>query len=445
MKFSALLGLPTVLVPSDQAHSRVAPLYNNLNLPQSMTKGANVVTMTYTADGEKLSKAVTGGGATKNYVGGIEYAGANLEAIYYAEGRCTPNGATAFHYEYTLKDHLGNARVNFRANGTTVTFLEEMHYYPFGMLMEGIGTAAVTQNKYKYNGKELNDDFGLNLSDYGARWYDAAVGRWWSVDPLGEGYKPHSIYAYVGNNPIALIDPDGKQWADPKKDEEIAKGLQRKISSRITSETKSLSKYTEKENKIRTEIAEKGSSDKLEKQLAKAVDNIVSTKEMISELESASAVLDEMGSKDVEQKFTFNEITGSTGETYVNDNVITMDIISDANAIHESTHGYQIYKKEIIGGAKGRNIFPSGGNTVVNTEIAAYRRQFAFDPSSVTNGVPSYSGIISNLGGINRIWLIGINEKVDFSGDFLYANTILGRSIDPKIVKSIIDEHKKNK
>jgi RHS repeat-associated protein len=100
---------------------------------------------------------------------------------------------------------LGNARVNFRANGTAVTFLEEMHYYPFEMLMEGIGTAAVTQNKYKYNGKELNDDFGLNLSDYGARWYDAALGRWWSVDPLAEKHQSWSGYNYVMDNPLDLF------------------------------------------------------------------------------------------------------------------------------------------------------------------------------------------------------------------------------------------------
>jgi len=41
-------------------------------------------------------------------------------------------------------------------------------------------------NDYTYNGKELNEDFGLSLYDYGARWYDAALGRWWSVDPLGK-------------------------------------------------------------------------------------------------------------------------------------------------------------------------------------------------------------------------------------------------------------------
>jgi len=77
------------------------------------------------------------------------------------------------------------------------------------MIVEGIGTAKVTDNAYKYNGKELNEDLGLNLSDYGARWYDAALGRWWSVDPMGDGTANLSTYCYVGNNPTILIDPTG--------------------------------------------------------------------------------------------------------------------------------------------------------------------------------------------------------------------------------------------
>jgi RHS repeat-associated protein len=77
------------------------------------------------------------------------------------------------------------------------------------MLMEGSGTAAVIQNKYKYNGKELNDDLGLNLSDYGARWYDAAVGRWWSVDPMAIGTVSYSTYHYAFNNPMVFVDPNG--------------------------------------------------------------------------------------------------------------------------------------------------------------------------------------------------------------------------------------------
>jgi RHS repeat-associated protein len=179
--------------------------YNYLNLPQSFILPGGTITMTYTADGEKLSKAA--GANTKNYVSGIEYTGANLEAIYHGEGRLTPNGGN-FYYEYTLKDHLGNVRASFRANGTAVTFLEETHYYPFGMQMEGLSTTAVTNNTYKYNSKEWNDDFGLGLSDYGARWYDPSVGRWWSVDPKVDKWNQVSPYIANLNNPLVFRDAD---------------------------------------------------------------------------------------------------------------------------------------------------------------------------------------------------------------------------------------------
>jgi len=190
-------------------HKTLSLSFNHLNLPNYIAfDSGSDITMTYTADGEKLAKVA--GGVTKNYVSGIEYTGANVEAIYHGEGRCTPNG-TSFFYEYTIKDHLGNARVTFRANGTAVTNLEDFHYYPFGMQMEGIGTTAASgSNKYRYNGKELNDDFGLNLSDYGARWYDASVARWWNIDPLTERAQEWSPFRYAFNNPMKNIDPDGK-------------------------------------------------------------------------------------------------------------------------------------------------------------------------------------------------------------------------------------------
>ena len=108
-------------------------------------------------------------------------------------------------YHFFLRDHLGNVRVVADANGK----LEERNdYYPFGGLM-GKGLNGDFQS-YKYNGKELERQIGLDIYDYGARRYDAATCRFTTMDPLAEKYYSTSPYAYCVNNPVKFIDPDGK-------------------------------------------------------------------------------------------------------------------------------------------------------------------------------------------------------------------------------------------
>jgi RHS repeat-associated protein len=82
------------------------------------------------------------------------------------------------------------------------------HYYAFGGLL-GMSTGSSVL-PYKYNGKELDRSNGLDLYDYGARWYDAALGRWLSMDPHGESYQQTSPFAYCKNDPVNAIDPDGR-------------------------------------------------------------------------------------------------------------------------------------------------------------------------------------------------------------------------------------------
>lgn len=212
---------------TNDPYKAVTLSYNHLNLPTLFDWGSGkTIAVLYDHAGKKLRKTVKPTAATtdytQDYVNGLEYRTTGsggtltLEAIYHAEGRITPNGAN-YQYEYAIKDHLGNARISFAdLNANNVVdvpgdILQESHYYPFGLNFNygWMNNTGLVDSRYQYNGKELNDDFGLNLSDYGARWYDASLGRWGSVDPLAEKYKNWPTYNYVLNNPIRLFDPNG--------------------------------------------------------------------------------------------------------------------------------------------------------------------------------------------------------------------------------------------
>ena len=88
----------------------------------------------------------------------------------------------------------------------------------YNNLTTSLGSAGA--KKYQYNGKlersgnpafagELQDDYGLDWYDYGARFYDPQLGRFHTVDNSTEKYYAYTPYVYVGNNPLLYIDPDG--------------------------------------------------------------------------------------------------------------------------------------------------------------------------------------------------------------------------------------------
>ena len=219
-------------------------IYNHLNLPTKIIfsgTNRNIVYL-YNAIGQKLKKVVTNSTiiTTTDYLSGFQYENAVLTFFGQTEGyvnNTVINGVNNYSYVYNYTDHLGNVRVSYTKDPATqqLKILNENNYYPFGLKHEkyntnlyqfnpimdkngmmlggyyiGIGNnSSVGTYKYKYNGKELQDELGLNMYDYGSRLYDPARAGWSNIDPLAEKMRRYSPYNYCFNNPLRFTDPDG--------------------------------------------------------------------------------------------------------------------------------------------------------------------------------------------------------------------------------------------
>ena len=195
--------------------------YNVLNLPNMVTfSDGSTIAYTYGADGTKLKTVHKTGSTTTttDYCGNVVYENGVQKLLLTEEGYVTLSDGK---YHYYLKDHQGNNRVVINQSGTVE---EANHYYPFG----GVFASSGNVQPYKYNGKEYDGKKGLNWYDYGARHYDAALGRFTTNDRFSEKYHSLSPYQYGANNPVNTIDINGDSLliVTPAAIEAIYNGLQ---------------------------------------------------------------------------------------------------------------------------------------------------------------------------------------------------------------------------
>ncbi len=206
------------------------------NMPAMIMHEGGTIMNRYSFGGQKLGrKFLDANGqlvSDETYYGSLVMEQRDPSRILFEDGyvELTPGQRPVFNYH--LKDHLGNVRIALQPGGNMYgTVVQSNDYFPFGMAYtrsravkydgdalafdERAATENITytkDNRYLYNGKEEQPMPGKWL-DYGARFYDAQLGRWHSVDPLSEKGRRWSPYTYALDNPIRFIDPDG-MWVD---------------------------------------------------------------------------------------------------------------------------------------------------------------------------------------------------------------------------------------
>jgi RHS repeat-associated protein len=189
--------------------------YDNEHRVTSIQDGGSLSEYTYGADRQRLKK--TEDGVTTYYFFAnyeeVWSGGSQTETrTYYLANdqkiaqRITQAGSETLSYVHA--DHLGSS---VKLTDETGQVIQTIAYEPYG---ESVLSEGAAEPSYQYTGQEKDAETGLYY--YGARYYDAELGRFIQADALLDGLNR---YAYSFNNPLKYVDATGSYVVDPDTDE----------------------------------------------------------------------------------------------------------------------------------------------------------------------------------------------------------------------------------
>jgi len=101
---------------------------------------------------------------------------------------------------------------NFQVVHQPGRIVQDVSYYPFGLVQAGISSSAanITPNKEKtFQGQRFDDDFGINYVQFKYRSHDPQIGRFIQIDPLADKYVHNSTYAFSENKVTGHVELEG--------------------------------------------------------------------------------------------------------------------------------------------------------------------------------------------------------------------------------------------
>ncbi|MBQ9435392.1 MAG: hypothetical protein IJU33_04625, partial [Bacteroidales bacterium] len=267
-------------------------------------------------------------------------------------------------------DHLGSASWVTDTNGNAYQHLQ---YMPWGEPLLDQRKSGYTYNtRYTFSGKERDEETGYSY--FGARHYHPTLSIWLSVDPMSDKYPGVSPYVYCADNPVRLVDEDGRE-IDPSSKESWNKNKQAIIEAKASidariNELHSLGKqrgWSDRKIKRETQIYEERSQ---------SLQNTLDVMKSLEECKTETYILISLA-----ENGYFSQGKG------INSGKMQIAYSSIECFVHEVTHAGQYHRHE-IGYVNGE---PRGYD--IQDEINAYRAAVAFNPTCYDNTYLNMSDI----------------------------------------------------